>query len=122
MGFGETRISGVKCESFQHTLPAVLALSDVLGSFSFMVSTPWFLRSDPRLVSGVNRTGASEDQEPLSDITFSYFDGTGPVTGECVKDGRGMVAVKRLKIAKKLLAMNKKNEFYDEILKTLCMQ
>lgn len=65
MGFGETRISGVKCESFQHTLPAVLALSDVLGSFSFMVSTPWFLRSDPRLVSGVNRTGASEDQEPL---------------------------------------------------------
>ena len=29
------------------------------------------------------------------------------------------VAVKRLKIAKKLLAMNKKNEFYDEILKTL---
>ena len=38
----------------------------------------------------------SEDQEPLSDITFSYFDGTGPVTGECVKDGRGMVAVKRL--------------------------
>lgn len=36
------------------------------------------------------------DEEPLSDITFSYFDGTGPVTGECVKDGRGMVAVKRL--------------------------
>ena len=29
------------------------------------------------------------------------------------------VAVKRLKIAKKLLGMNKKNEFYDEILKTL---
>lgn len=29
------------------------------------------------------------------------------------------VAVKRLKIAKKLLGMNKKNDFYDEILKTL---
>ena len=29
------------------------------------------------------------------------------------------VAVKRLKIAKRLLAENKKNEFYDEILKTL---
>mgnify|MGYP003289061034 FL=1 len=29
------------------------------------------------------------------------------------------VAVKRLKIAKNLLSLNKKNEFYDEILKTL---
>ena len=29
------------------------------------------------------------------------------------------VAVKRLKVAKKLLKENKKNEFYDEILKTL---
>lgn len=31
-----------------------------------MISTPWFLKSDPRLVSGMNRTVASEDQEPLA--------------------------------------------------------
>ncbi len=36
------------------------------------------------------------DQEPLSDITFDYFDGTGRVFGESVKDGRGMVVMKRL--------------------------
>lgn len=63
--FVKARICGLKRASFQHTLAAVLALSDVLGSFSFMVSTPWFLKSDPRLVTGMNRTVASEDEEPL---------------------------------------------------------
>lgn len=32
-----------------------------------MVSAPWFLKSDPRLVSGMNRTVASGDQEPLAE-------------------------------------------------------
>ena len=36
------------------------------------------------------------DEEPLSDISFSYFDGGGYVEGESVKDGRGMVAMKKL--------------------------
>ena len=36
------------------------------------------------------------EDEPLSDITFSYYDGGGQVDGESVKDGRGMVVMKRL--------------------------
>ncbi|MBQ9137163.1 MAG: hypothetical protein IJX65_00825 [Alistipes sp.] len=34
--------------------------------------------------------------EPLSDITFSYFDGGGIVEGEGVKDGRSMVMMSKL--------------------------
>ena len=34
--------------------------------------------------------------EPLSDITFSYFDGGGIVEGECVKDGRAVVMMSKL--------------------------
>lgn len=34
--------------------------------------------------------------DPLSNITFSYFDGSGMVDGQTVKDGRGMVSMKKL--------------------------
>lgn len=34
--------------------------------------------------------------EPLSNITFSYFDGSGVIEGETVKDGRSMLMMKKL--------------------------
>lgn len=34
--------------------------------------------------------------EPLPSITFSYFDGSGTVDGECVKDGRSVIQMKKL--------------------------
>lgn len=48
----------------QHSLPAVLAFSDVLGISSSVTFTPWFLKSDQRIVSDINETGDSENQEP----------------------------------------------------------
>ena len=34
--------------------------------------------------------------EPIPSITFSYFDGSGTIDGECVKDGRSVVTMKKL--------------------------
>ena len=36
------------------------------------------------------------DDEPLSNITFSYFDGSGLIDGETVKDGRSLLMMKKL--------------------------
>ena len=36
------------------------------------------------------------DDEPLSNITFSYFDGNGIIEGESVKDGRSLLMMKKL--------------------------
>lgn len=74
-----------------------------------MVSVPWFLKSDPRLVSGMDRALASGDQEPLAEgevgvgargaeqslvpaLSFQLLSGL----GWCLVSHRGEMSLRRI--------------------------